>query len=377
VAVILKGSEMENIATSPKGIPEEILDRVLIALFLGLCLLLGNTLLTPVKDGVLYASFAALLELFIIQAMRGFFGNTPLVRDANELNFYSFLIHLIVIPFILYGAQTDWHNYAINGMVVFYLARLLYFGERQADGEFTGWAKFGALAWTTFFIEKAANTVTKQRVFFAVRILITLATIVPLWVITAQTNDQTTSLYTVLTTSFILIYGYVKHIIASRKRSQSEALLNDETIALCQAYNARSSDARQVIQRIVVEEFSGPTRTTLAPAKSDSKNTTAESNAELAAAKAEIKNLKECLWLAALMIFAGFLIGAMVVKGEGQEKFSFGYAFGFADGKNGVAPKAEVRLERLAKCYNRGNSGHPEFPDPACKDVFEAEPPKK
>jgi hypothetical protein len=377
VAVIFEGSEMENIATSPKGIPEEILDRVLIALFWGICLLLGNTLLAPVKDGVLYATLAALLELFTIQAMRGLFGNTPLVRDANELNFYSFLTHLLAIPLFLYGVPSAWHNNALYGMIIFYVVRLLYFGERQADGEFTGWAKFGALAWTTFFIEKAANTVTKQRVFFAVRILITLATIVPLWVITAQTNDQTTSLYTILTTAFILIYGYVKHIIASRKRSQSEALLNDETIALCQAYNARSSDARQVIQRIVVEEFSGPTRTTLAPSKSDSKHTTAESNAELAAAKAEIKNLKECLWFAALMIFVGFFIGAMVVKGEGQEKFSFGYAFGFADGKNGVAPKAEVRLERLAKCYHRSLGWHPEFPDPACKDVFAAEPPKK
>jgi hypothetical protein len=81
---------MLNTATSPKGIPEEVLNRVQIAIFWGICLLLGNTLLSPVKDGVLYFSLSALLELFTIQAMCGLFGNTPLVRDANELNFYVY-----------------------------------------------------------------------------------------------------------------------------------------------------------------------------------------------------------------------------------------------------------------------------------------------
>ncbi len=57
---------MSHIATSPKGIPEEVLDRVLIAIFCGICLLLCNTILAPVKDGILFFSLAALLELFII-----------------------------------------------------------------------------------------------------------------------------------------------------------------------------------------------------------------------------------------------------------------------------------------------------------------------
>ena len=339
---------MSHVATSPKGIPEELLDRMLLALFWGICFLLGNTLLAPVKDAVLYASLAALWELFTIQAMRGLFSNTPLVRDANELNFDAFLIHLIVIPFILYGAQTDWHNYAINGMIVFYLVRLLYFGERRADGEFTGWAKFGALAWANYFIEKAANTLTKKRVFFAVRIIITLATIIPLWVITARTHDQTTSLYTVLTTSFILIYGYVKHIMASRKTTQAETLLNDETIELCKAYNERSSDARRVIQRIVVEEFNVPKNTAQAPTK-----TNTAFDERLSAALAELEDTKRHRTYLGLGILFVLLMMTVSLHTEKKAMFKFGYATGYTDGKGGVEPKSETSWDRVFHCHNR------------------------
>ncbi len=369
---------MTHIATSPKGIPEEILNRVLIALFWGIALLLGNTLLAPAKaSGVLYFSLAALLELFTIQAMRGLFGNTPLVRDATELNFYGFLIHLIAIPFFLYGVQSDWHNNAIYGMIIFYVVRLLYFGERRADGEFTGWAKFGALAWASYFVEKAANTLTKQRVFFAVRIIITLATVIPLWVITARTHDQTTSLYTVLTTAFILIYGYVKHIMASRKATQAEELLNDETVALCKAYNKRTSDARRMIQRIAVEEFTAPEKAVQPIAEIAIKNQESAAAKELAYAQAHIKDQNELLRLAGVVLGVGFFIGIFMIQGEGQKKFLFGYSLGFADGKSGVNPKAEVKLERLVKCYDRGSGGRGSWPDPACRDVYETAPPPK
>jgi hypothetical protein len=351
VAVILKGSEMAHIATSPKGIPEELLNRVLIALFWGICLLLGNTLLAPAKaDGVLYFSLAALWELFTIQAMRGLFGNTPLVRDANELNFYGFLLHLIAIPLFLYGVQSDWHNNAIYGMIIFYVARLLYFGERRADGEFTGWAKFGALAWAGYFLEKAANTVTKKRVFFAARILITIATIVPLWVITARTNDQTTSLYTVLTTAFILIYGYVKHIIASRKTSQAEELLNDETIALCKAYNARTSDARRVIQRIAVEEFATPEKVGQPAART---NAAFVGDDRLDDALAELADTKRHRVYLVLGICLVMLLAAATIHTEEKAMFKFGYATGYTDGKGGVTPKSETRWDRVFLCHNR------------------------
>ncbi len=308
--------------------------------------------------------------------MVGLFGNTPLVQDANELNFYSFLLHLIAIPLFLYGVQSDWHNNAINGMNIFYLVRLLYFGERRADGEFTGWAKFDALAWAGYFIEKAANTLTKQRVFFAVRIIITLATVIPLWVITARTHDQTTSLYTVLTTAFILIYGYVKHIVASRKTTQAEALLNDETVALCKAYNERTSDARRMIQRIAVEEFTAPEKAVQPIAEIATKNQESAAAKELAYAQAHIKDQNEILRLAGAVLVFGFFIGIFMIQGEGQKKFLFGYASGYADGKNGAKPKAEVSLERLAKCYDQLGSRRDSWPDPACKDVYETEPPK-
>jgi small-conductance mechanosensitive channel len=232
-------------------------------------------------------------------------------------------------------------------MVIFYLLRLMYFGERRADGEFTGWAKFGALAWTLFFINKAANTLTRQRVVFALRLLITAATIVPLWVITAQTNDQTTSLYTVLTTAFILIYGYVKNILASRKASQTETLLNDETIALCKAYNARSSDARQMIQRIAVEDFTVPKRAPLTAEKAF------DIDAQLGYAVAEIEELGRQRFYWAYGVAFIIALSAWSIHHQKKAMFEFGYATGYTDGKAGAKPKSETSWDRVALCHNR------------------------
>ncbi len=97
---------------------------------------------------------------------------------------------------------------------------------------------------------------------------------------------------------------------------------------------------------------------------------------ELAYAEDHIKDQNELLRLTNAVIIAGFFICLLMIQGEGQKKFLFGYAFGYADGKNDVKPKAEVRLERLVKCYDRGSGGRGSWPDPACRDVYETAPPK-
>ena len=106
-----------TVPTRLQGMKSEVGYRAAIAIFWCLCLLLGNTILQPIQNGVLYFTVTALVELFTIQAMRGLFGDTPLIRDASELNFYAFLIHLGAIPLYLNGVDSSYHNNAINAIL--------------------------------------------------------------------------------------------------------------------------------------------------------------------------------------------------------------------------------------------------------------------
>jgi hypothetical protein len=349
---------MQITASSQKNTKNEVIYRVQIAIFMVLCLLLSNTVLEPVKNGVVYFTLSALLELFLIQAMFGLFNNTSLVRDANELIFYSSIIHLIAIPLYLNGVQSDWHNNAINGLLVLYLVRLFYFGEKTADGEYTGWAKFGALGWANHFIKKFANTATRQRALIFSRILITIATIVPLWAITAQTSDNKTSLFTILTTAFILIYGYWKNFVSGFKANEAEKLLNDETIPLCKAYNDRSSDARKIIQRIVVTEFSAPTNASQGMAQSS-----LEKSAGITSTEKELSPfISETEKIEALdRVIIGLVLGmaaiialcAFSLHSQKKAMFEFGYASGYTDSKAGNKPQSETSFDKVFACHNR------------------------
>ena len=342
---------MQNaVETNGTGLKSEIVYRVQIAIFWCLCMLLSNTILHPASIGVGYFILGALFELFTIQAMRGLFGNTPLIRDANELNFYGVLIHLAAIPFYLYGISSSYHNNAINGLIVFYLLRLFYFGERRADGEFTGWVKFGALSWACYFIGKAATTVNAKRTVVAVKIGITIATVIPMWIITVQNNDEKTSLFTVLTTGFILIYGYWKNFIAKRKEAEYAHLLNVESIKLLRAYNERTTDARKIIQRIVVEEFAVPENGTQAPAKAIN---AFDIDERLGYALAELEDTKRHRTYLVLGICLVMLVAASTIYTEKKAMFEFGYASGYTTGKTGAKPTSETSWDRVAECHNR------------------------
>ena len=357
---------MQIAAIHQKTIPVEIAYRLQIAIFWGLCVLLSNTLLAPVTDGVVYFGLSALWELFTIQAMLGLFGNTPLIRDANELNFYAFVIHLIAIPLYLNGVQSDWHNNVLTGLVAFYAIRLFYFGERRADGEFTGWAKFGALGWACYFVGNLANTAGRKRALFFSKIIITIATITPLWFITAQTNDNKTFLFTVLTTAFILIYGYLKNLIAKRKEAEYEHLINDESITLLKSYNERTTDARRIIQRIAVEEFAAPECAKQPPAEAIQPN-----DERLWYALAELEDTKVHRTYLLLGICLVMLIAAHTIYTEKKAMFEFGYASGYTTGKTGGKPTSETSWDRVSECHNR-DARQGQRPD-SCYD----KPPKK
>ena len=339
---------MQIAAANKKTISHELVYRVMIAIFWCMCMLLSNTVLTSVTNGVVYCVLAALFELFTIQAMRGLFGDTPLIRDANELNFYGFLIHLIAIPLYLYGVPSDWHNNAINAMIGLYLIRLFYFGERLADGEFTGWAKFGALGWANHFIMKFSDTAARKKALLVVRLLLTIATVVPLWVITVQNNDNKTSLFTIASTGFILIYGYWKSFIAQRKAAHYEHLINDESIALLKSYNERTSDARRIIQRIAVEEFAAPGSAAQPPAEAINAY-----DERLEYALAELEDTKAHRTYLILGICLVMLMAAHTIYTEKKAMFEFGYASGYTSGKTGAKPTSETSWDRVFECHNR------------------------
>jgi hypothetical protein len=339
---------MQIAAANKKPILDELVYRVAIGIFCVLGLLLSNTVLTPVTNGVVYFVLAALFELFNIQAMRGLFGDRPLIRDASELNFYAFLIHLIAIPLYSLGVSSDWHNNAIYGLIGFYLIRLFYFGERLADGEFTGWAKFGALGWANHFIMKFAATDARKKALLVVRLLLTIGTVVPLWAITVQNNDNKTSLFTITSTAFILIYGYWKNFIAQRKAAEYEHLINDESIALLKSYNERTTDARRIIQRIAVEEFTAPGSVAQPPAEAINSN-----DERLGHALAELENTKSHRTYLILGICLVALMAAHTIYTEKKAMFEFGYASGYTTGKTGAKPTSETSWDRVSECHNR------------------------
>ncbi len=317
------------------GIKREVIYRIQIALFWYLCILLGNTVLRPVTDGVLYLIVSALFELFTIQAMRGLFGDTPLIRDANEINFYAFLIHLAAIPFYLSGVSSSYHNNALTFIILLYLIRLFYFSENQATHEYKGWKTFGALGFAYRLVMKHGNGPITSHLVYIGKAVIALGTVIPLWLITTQTNDQQTSLFTILTTSFILIYGYWK-----------------------------SAMADQPAAGLVVQAPAG---------KSVSATTRARVLRLLRRAKREVAAMRSHINLlyvgSILIILALLLTGAETIKRD----IIFSYATGFIDGKTGKAPRTEEDIQKIVRCFN-SNTPKPPSPNDECAGIYDVRP---
>ena len=326
----------QNAAPRPTtGIKREIVYRIQIALFWYLCMLLSNTILQPVTDGVLYFTVSALFELFTIQAMRGLFGDTPLIRDANELNFYAFLIHLAAIPLYLSDVSSSYHNNALNGMILLYLIRLFYFSENQSTHEYKGWKTFGALGFAYRLVMKHGNGPVTRHLVYIGKVVIALGTVIPLWLVTIQTNDQQTSLFTILTTSFILIYGYWK-----------------------------SAMADQPAAGLVVQAPAG---------KSVSATTRARVLRLLRRAKREVAAMRShinFLYIASALIISMLLFVGIVTT---ERNIIFSYATGFIDGKTGKAPRTEADIQKIVRCYNR-DSAKPLPPNDECAGIYNLRP---
>jgi hypothetical protein len=270
----------------------EIFFRALLALAWGACYLFGEHIVAPVKDGFMQLVIHALLELFTIQAMFGLFGNSPLVRDANEINFYGFLAHLLALPSFLLGISSSYHNNTIWALIGLYFVRLCWFGKRQADGRFPGWATFGLLAYSQQWLYTMVARHNAQRLLFSAKLALAAVTLGPLWGITMTRHDGNTTLFTIIGTSLIFAYGFWRNLMATEinppvapetanaKASaaatraasgvatgvateapalatpdSASPLLTPETIELCKTYHAHSRDAQLIIRRIVTNAF--------------------------------------------------------------------------------------------------------------------------
>jgi hypothetical protein len=286
-------------------------------------MLLGNAILQSVTDGVTYFIWGALFELFTIQAMTGLFGDTPLVRDANELNFYAFMIHLLAIPFYLHGISSSYHNSILNALVVLYLIRLFYFGKKNADGAFPGWPVFGLLGHAhqkiAAYVER--NGTEKKAFFFLFKVILPIATVAPMWTITLRTIELNPALLSIAATSFIFIYGYW--------RSMASAV--------------------EAVREVEIVD--------LAPASI---------SAELIEARAKIIDLVDILKLFAGIVFAVLLVGAIVLNARDKFNFTYGYAAGYEDAKSGKKAAQETNWKLLQKCY--GNDKY-ERSDPSCVEM--------
>ncbi len=183
---------------------DELKSRLLIVLTFVLSLQLGDIISRPITDGVLYLIVASLLEVSIIIVIFRMFGDKSIARDINELNFYALLIHLIAIPLYLNKVQSEYHNWAMNGLFFLGLARLLYFGPRTASGDFKGLPSFGLLS----YLRQQYALPQWNNLHSTTNLLPTIcffASAIPLWLITLRTNDPTISASVCVTMIFVFM----------------------------------------------------------------------------------------------------------------------------------------------------------------------------
>ena len=275
-----------------------------------------------------------LFEATVIIILNLRYGTESIGRDVNTLKAYAVLLHLAYIPFYFNDIDVGiYHDYGVRGINGLIVLRLFYFGKRDLLARIA-------------IIEHSKKWLLDSR-----------------WFVNSYINGLTIAVFTIcaipLCTMIYIINTDQMRVtgIAIILFAFFTAIENSSKIRAANA--AKSTLAAAAVAK-------GSTAT-IAAQHADAK--------ELVEAKERIKDLTGHLKTAGGVIAAGYFICFLMVQGEGQKKFLFGYAFGFADGKSGVKPKAEVRLERLVKCFDRGDGGggRPPPPDPACKDLFETE----
>ena len=279
---------------------------------------------------------ATLFEATVIIILNLRYGTESIGRDVNALKFYAVLAHLAYIPFYFQGIDVSaYHNYGVMGINGLILLRLFYFGDRDLLSRIAviEYSKKWFLD-RRWFINSYFNGLTITIFTFCAIPLFTL-----IYLINTD-KMRVTGIAIILFTFFIAIENLRKNRTTNAEKATPEdaTTAKDGTSLAVQ----RSYEEKLVNAKDRINDLTGLLRTTIG------------------------------------LIIVGYFLAVLMVKGEGDKKFLFGYAFGFADGKNGVKPKAEVRLERLAKCYDRDSGGgmRPLPPDPSCKDVFETKPPK-
>jgi hypothetical protein len=180
-----------------------------------------------------------------------------IANDINELSFYALLIHLIEIPLFNYTTiSSDYHNNAIWILFGLSMVRLMYFGQKTENADYSGLPRFGILGYCQRYFSK----ITKAPFKYCADILF-FGSALPLWFIIYKTNDQAV---TITIIGLMLFIYFISDVIKTQSESVAKANANqpnlkaDEALLL-KLYNEKSiaekADILRDISRFVAKDF--------------------------------------------------------------------------------------------------------------------------
>lgn len=248
------------------------------------------------------------------------YGNSLVGRDANTLNFYALIFHVIYLPFYYGGYQVAiYHNTAIKVINALIVLRLCYFGERE-------------LLASIAIIERL------KRVFYQHR-----------WLFSTYVNGLTITLFFLCALPlFSLIY-----------------IINTDEMRI-------TGIAVVLFTFFIAIEFSehrkNQSAAAPAPALSEAEKT------ELVQVK-ESRNIYLSLVKGlCLFIIVGWFFAGLVMRAKEAQFFTRGYANGYTDGKAGKAPISKEHTEKLLECYRYDpNAFRAEPQNPECEKIDRAD----
>lgn len=222
--------QSKNTSQTRTNIGAELYKRLLIGLFMFLCWKLTAIVLKPIDDGDIKLIMVCLVEIATMVTMAIYFGRSNIVRDVNELNCYALLVHLVYLPAFYFGVMPAYHNNTINILLGLFVARLLYFGPRSSNGDFSGLPVFGLLGHIQSFLEE--NQSNKMETFFNhLPSVLFFGSSVPVWIIVARSNDLVVTSTVIGLMLFIFAMAQSMHkMINSPKYRNSSANIDVEKI---------------------------------------------------------------------------------------------------------------------------------------------------
>ncbi len=243
---------------------------------------------------------AVLIILFIL-----LYDDTHVGRDINTLNCFVVIVHLFYLPFYHNGIDGSMlHNYSVKALNVLIVLRLFYFGKKD-------------LLAPIAVVDCAKRWCSRHHLFsnqYINRMTITISVLGALCI-------------------FTLIYLLNADNI---RMSDIAVILFSFFVAI---EKSKTSHTEKVTPHTIANEVPS---TTAAPL---------EMQQQLKIAQEKIDDLKMVVTILAVALSMLLVIFSIELHARSREKFAFGYASGYADGKNGVPPQRETRLQKIAECF--------------------------